>query len=271
MLKLLKYEFRKAQSTFLALLGMTAALEAYFLISLKLRRTGHVAASVSLLMLCAMAVAAFVFIRGITSYSGELKNRSSYLIFMMPNSALKIVASKFLYTFVNGLALAALYACLAAFDLGMVGVEYYDYKSLFSGIQSLLRSAGVYVDQMLYGALFIALYTFLSMLSTIAEAYFAITLSHTLFRDKKWRWMPSLALFLALAYGVSRLCGLFPSALDRLVVIDDGAYEHHFEIASDAFRQVVLPSLLPTAGVSLAVIVASMFGCAALLERKVSL
>lgn len=276
MLKLVKYEFRKSLSGGLALLGLTAALEIYYLISLNLKQENHMVISVILLALCAYAVALFVFIRGVTSYSGELKNRSSYLIFLTPNSSLKIVASKFLYTFANGLGFALLYAVLAGADV-MLAMKYFgEYERFLNGLKFMLNTYGVYVDQILYGGLFMVVYAFLSILSTIAIAYFSITIGHTLFRDKKWRWLPSLLLFVGLTWGVNALCSRFPSAFDQLVMIDiqmDGtaSAQAGIQAAADTLHDVIIPSLLPTAGVSLAVILASMFGCAALLEKKVSL
>ena len=43
------------------------------------------------------------------------------------------------------------------------------------------------------------------------------------------------------------------------------------EVTANAMVSVVIPSLLPAAGVSLATILLSLFGCAALLDKKVSL
>ncbi len=275
MLKLVKYEFCKAQSAVLALLGLTAALEIYYLISLNLEEETHLVISITLMMLCAYAVALFVFIRGVTSYSGELKNRSSYLIFLTPNSSLKIVGSKFLYTFVNGLLFAALFAALAGADLVLAMRHFGEYERFLNGLKTMLNMYGVYVDQILYGVLFVLVYTFLSILSTIAVAYFSITIGHTLFRDKKWRWLPSLLLFAGLTWGINYLCSQFPSAIDQLVMIDiqmDGAgTQAGMQAAADTLHDVIIPSLLPTAGVSLGVILASLFACSALLEKKVSL
>ena len=96
MFKLLKYEFRKARTSLLTLLGLTAGLELYFLISLYANfkdHEDHLVASVVLLMLCTYAVSIYVLIRGVTSYSSELRSRSGYLIFLTPNSAIKIVAA----------------------------------------------------------------------------------------------------------------------------------------------------------------------------------
>lgn len=269
MLKLLKYEFRKALSAFLALLGITAALEIYFLIALETRSDNHLILSTLLLAFSAFAAAIFVFVRGITSYSGELRSRASYLIFLTPNSTLKILASKYLYTFVNGLLFLCLFGYLTYLDFGLLATKYYNYASFYSGIQALLRSRGVYLDQIFGGSLFMVAFTFLKLLSTIGIAYFAITLSHTLLRDKKWRWLPALVLFILLSWGVNYVCSLFPSALDELVMIDMTGMRG--APGEESLSSILVPALLPTLGVSVAVILASLFGSASLLKRRVSL
>ena len=60
MLKLIKYEFRKSMGAFWALLGVAAAVEAYFLISLRAGKDDHVAVSMLLLFLCAFAGAGLI-------------------------------------------------------------------------------------------------------------------------------------------------------------------------------------------------------------------
>lgn len=275
MLKLIKYEFRKAQTAFLVLLGITAALEAYYLVSLHLEREEHFIISILLLMVCAYAVAIFAFVRGVNSYSSELKSRSSYLIFMTPNSTLKIMGSKFLYTFANGLFFAVLFSALACWDIVLMMKKFGEYEDFLNGLNMFLGMYGVHLDRIAYAGLFMVAYMFLSVLSVIAIAYLAITLSSTLFRDKKWRWIPTLVLFFGMTYGVSWLNGLFPSPVNELVAMGDSmAMMEEAEMvgaAADMLWDVIVPALIPAAGISLGTILVSLFGCAAMLKYKVSL
>ena len=253
MLKLVKYEFRKSLTALMTLLGLTAGLEAYFLAALFLDKENHLFIAMLLMMLCAYAVAVYVFVRGVTSYSGELKSRSAYLIFMTPNSTLKIMGSKFLYTFVNGLLFAALYGALGLLDLTLTLQKYQRYDALWGAAQNFLKAYGVHV----------------SLLAVIALAYLAITLSHTLLRDRKGRGLVALLIFFLLNWLVNWFSGLFPSALDLLVVYDGDMAQATGQVI--ATSQEVLLSMLPAALISLEVIVLSWLGCAWMLERKVSL
>ena len=65
----------------------------------------HVVIAAGLMMFASYGAAVYIFVRGVASYASELKAKSAYLIFMTPNSGLKIMGSKYLYTFVNGILL----------------------------------------------------------------------------------------------------------------------------------------------------------------------
>ena len=100
-----------------------------------------------------------------------------------------------------------------------------------------------------------------------------MTLSCTLFRDRKWRWLPSIALFLLLNWGVNALRGLFPSPVDNLIILFQAQLTGAAvpESAARSAARDLIPAMAPTALISLGAILVSLFGCAALLKKKVSL
>ena len=270
MLKLLKYEFRKALASFLTLIGITIAVEVYYLVSLKTDAQDHVVIAVAMLMVLSFATAAFVFIRGVVSYSGELRSKTSYLLFLIPKSTNQILASKYLYTFVNGLLFLVLYGALAGLDIALMKIRYGQYESMYELVRNLLSQYGVYIDSMLIGTLFVLLFGFLLLLSFIGIAYFSVTLSHTLLRDKKWRWLVAVVFFLVLSRLVMYICSLFPSMLDSLVMVDPlGTKEvTHTEMST---LQQLITYLMPSLLVNAAVVVGTLFGSASMLKYKVSL
>lgn len=277
MLKLIKYEFRKAMTTLLVLLGITAALEGYFLASLYLlaeEHPEHLAISIMLLVVSVYVVFIYMLIRGVTTYSGELKSRCSYLIFMTPNSALKIMGSKFLFTFVLAALAAVLYGALACCDILLLLTHLGAYENFVLNLTQALTEAGIHVEQILFYGVFAAIYLTLSLLSFFAIAYLAVTLSHTLFRDKKWRWIMALLFYFVLNYAVSFISGLFPAAYSFIKVYEDPALQNitaHYDIQTTLSFTDLLWYAVPQSIVSLVSIVVSMFGCAWMLEKKVSL
>lgn len=274
--KLLKYEFRKGLTGLLIMLGVTAALEGYFLYGLYINAEDgwHAAIAAMLLVFMTMAMSVFVLIRGVTSYSGELKSRSAYLVFMTPHSTRKIVASKFLYTFVLGLLMAAIYGALGLMDIGLLLHEFGELEEVLTTINDAMAQLGFHLEQYIFAAILGLLMVMLYALSFCAAAYLAVTISHTLFRDKSWRWLAALGLFWLLMQGVSAVYGLFSSPFDALVYQTAPGLANvsaAYDIKLTPELRDLLPALAPHALTSVCVILASLFGCAWMLEKKVSL
>lgn len=276
MCKLLKYEFRKALTAMLILLGGTLAAEAYFLYGIRVmeEKPEHLGISVLVLMLLALVVYIFVLVRGVVSYSGELKSRSSYLIFMTPNSTRKIVASKFLFTLILCAIFGGLFAVLGLVDIRLLLVEIGEYEAFIQALNEMLLTLGVHTDQIIVGAVFTVLLMGLSMLSFFAVAYLAITLSHTLFRDKKWRWVMALIFYMVINYAISFVNSLFPMVYTALHVLDAPGVNKiaaAYELDTTPDFSFLLVYIVPQTLISLATILGSLFGCAWMLEKKISL
>ncbi len=276
MLKLLKYELRKNRTAILIFLALTLALEGCFLYGMTQKDENGVPLVLSSMGLMMMAYAAliYVLIVGVTSYAKEMKQRSAYLIFMTPNSGLKIMGSKYLFTLTVGLMFALLYGALGVLDVALAADIFSDMQAFLKDMDALLLQWGVHMDQFILAALIIVLYGLLSILSFFAIAYFAITLSHTLFRDKKWRGIVSLVFFFVLNIAVSKITGLLPNPLDELTYQESPAaikIAEAYELQTTATIKAVLLGLIPSGCVNFATIPLSLFGCAWLLDKKVSL
>ncbi len=280
MLKLLKYELRKNRTALIILLAVTLALECYFLYGLYApeefgtEQDIHLLFAMTGLMLSAYAAVIYVLIVGVTTYTREMKDRSAYLIFMTPSSGLKIMGSKYLFTLVLGLMLAVVYAGLAVLDISLLSDRLLRAGQLLQQFDRMLLEMGIHLDQFLLAALVMAIYALLSIFSFFAVAYLAITLSHTLFRDKKWRGIVSVAIFFALNWGISQLSGLLPNPLDTLTYRESAAaikIAEAYGLQTTATLKDILLAMLPSMGLSLATILVSLFGCAWMLDKKVSL
>ena len=119
MLKLVKYELRKNRTAILVAAGDRVRRWRPISSSASPRESASdVYVAIALLtLLFALRLAFAVFILGVSSYSGELKRKSSYLIFMTPNSALAVVISKLLFTLALAILFPALALALLAVDM----------------------------------------------------------------------------------------------------------------------------------------------------------
>lgn len=276
MCKLLKYELRKNRTAICIFLALATALEIWFLYAVHHQDDGQLqlALSTSMLMLSGYAAIIYVMIVGVTSYSKELKEKSAYLIFMTPNSGLKIIGSKYLFVGVVGVLFALVYGAYTALDVALGTGAIRDLTSFMNRLSEMLLEGGVHLDQLFLALLVIALYMLLSVFSFFSLAYMAITLSHTLLRDKKWRGLAAVGFFVLMYWLVGEINGMLPNVLDTLTYQESPAaikVAEAYDIQTTASVNEVLVGMLPTAGVSLVVILLSLFGCAWMLDKKVSL
>ncbi|MBQ8953233.1 MAG: hypothetical protein IJ048_03890 [Clostridia bacterium] len=272
MLKLMKYELRKNRTLILTILGIILALEVYFLISAHLAKVNNISnsfseaaqraeinliVSMSLLGAASFGTALAVFIMGVAGYSRELNQKTSYLIFMTPESTLSVVASKLLFTLVTGVAFALLLVGLATVDFPVfsnaIGSEWRGYYNL---LDVFMTSNEMSLTGALLTIAFYVIVVFLSIISTVSVAYFAITLSATFMRGKKGHAVVSVLLFALLSWGISRLTGLF---------MPDDVYDI-LRSAADMTR-----ALAPQALVDLGVLALSIVSCAWMLKKRVDL
>ncbi len=272
MLKLIKYEFRKNRPLLLAVLGVIAALEIYFLISARsaaqynfvgemsdsaTRAEINLLVSMSLLAAASFGTAMAIFIMGVSGYSRELNQKSSYLIFMTPSSTLAIVGSKILFTLFTGVAFAALLMGLASIDFPMMmdalGSEWRGYYNL---LDWFMAENDLSLTSALLTIAFYVLLIFLSIIATVSIAFFAITLSATFMRGKKGHAVVAVLLFALLAWGNSRLSSLF---------ISDNVYEV-LNTPADMVR-ILAPQMVQDA----VVLIASLLVCAWMLKKRVDL
>ena len=254
MLKLVKYELRKNRTALLVLLAIAAALEAYFLISIAREASEDVYTAIALLTLLFACVSFAVFILGVSSYSGELKRKSSYLIFMTPNSALAVIISKLLFTLVLAVLFSALALALLAVDMPILLDVYGEWEGYYMLFEQLLLQQGVALGEIISGFLLTVAQLFLQILSYVGVAYLSITLSATILQGRKGRGLVSFLLFVGIVFVLSRISGLY--------------VRETFEMSATGFYvQALAPTLLQ----SVLVLVVSTILSAWMLKKHVSL
>jgi len=210
MLKLMKYEFRKWRVTLLALVAGLAALEIGFIAGQKLDKPQWMVICLSMIAILTFAAFVYLLIAGIASYSQELREKSGYLVFMVPVHPMGVVAAKLLFIALTALAAMALFGTAGYLDFRyLVSKLDLDANSL-EQVNMLLRfglKTDATVQQIAQAMGFGVLAVLLEVLLTMCTAYLAITLSATLLQNKKGflRGLISVALFVALSWGASWL------------------------------------------------------------------
>jgi len=255
-LKLIKYEMRKNRNLLLGMLGTIAAAELYFLLSLFFEWETHLVLSAAIMPFGCFLIALLVFILGVTSYSRELGQKSSYLIFMTPHSATAIIASKLLFTLVLGVGFAALLGGLLAMDMPLLLNYFGEWEGYAILLDMLLQDTGLSVAALLMTVLFFALVVFSEVVSILGAAYLSITLSHTLLHSRRGRGLVTLVFFLLLSWLLSYL---------GTKLIDEDLI-----LTMETTREVYA-ALFPMVALNLGALLVSLFGSGWLLKKYVTL
>ena len=254
MLKLSKYEFRKNRTFLFIIFAGLLLLEGYFIGSIILQKEEHSGMSAAFLSMYAMVCYFAVFILAIANYSKELNSRSSYLIFMTPNSSLSIIFSKMFTILMIGFVLVLAICGLGYLDIQLLINAYPKIGDFKSFINSLLEAMGISSSQLALSIAFAVVEFLISFFSTITLIYFAITLSATLLQNNRFKGFVSFALFIALSY----ITGFIT---DKLPIINDNA---------ETFSELMV-NLIPTTLFDLIIMIGCILGCSTLLDKKVSL
>lgn len=254
MFKLTKYEFRKNITSIIIVLLILFASQGYFTISFLTRNELHAAIASVILVIVGSISFIVVIAFGISAYEKELKSKSSYLIFMTPNSSLKIILSKIFYTFLFGVLLFALLFAFSYLDVRMLSslsetpVDYVELLKL------LLSSFGLDYMSIFYGIVAGIVTTIISILFVITLAYFSITLASTWLQNKKVKGFISVVIFFAIMIATEWISHKLPTI---------------YADPRTTFQAIA--SVLPSVIFELVISLGCIFGSAVLLDKKVSL
>ncbi len=254
MFKLVKYEFRKNLYSILVFMGILLGLEVYFLANYFMKNEDGVVIGATLLYLASMVCFFMVFAFGIVTYSKELSSKSSYLVFMTPNSALKIVASKYVYTFIFGTLIVLVLLGLGIMDINLMFTMFDEEVEFLELVIEWMDDMGISIAEMATELLAGVVEFLVLFFMIISMAYFAITLSATALQNKKGKGIISVLLFVGIFWLAVQIEGFIPSLNEN----------------AEGFVELLIAEL-PCLIYYLLIVFGGMFGCAKLLEKKVSL
>ena len=254
MLKLSKYEFRKNRNFLLVIGIIFALLEIYFLAGIFMKNPENSAKALAFLFICAVVCFFSVFILAISNYSKELNSKSSYLIFMTPNTSLNIIFSKMFTILIIGLVSMTIICITGYIDWKLLCQTFPNVELAADTVQSLFILSGTNSGSIILGIITYVIEFIISFFSTVTLAYFSITLSATLFQNNRFKGLLSFALFLGFTYLLGLVSSLLPQIMETQESIAD-----------------VLISAIPATILDVIVMCLCILGCSTLLDKKVSL
>lgn len=205
MLKLMKYEFKKQKFSKLVILFVAVLLEVYFLFSLFMDKMQEINKAMVFFLVLTFGALFFVCFESIFTFSNDLKQKCSYMLFLTPNSAFSVIGAKVLSSAIT-IILTGL-SFLGVFLLnGTLMLAKYD---SLNKIVDIVKSAFESIMQIDGFTINLLISTFVLMLCswllTLTLAFFAITLSTTFLANSKARGVVSFVIFLLLNIVFSKI------------------------------------------------------------------
>ncbi|NLZ81082.1 MAG: hypothetical protein GX913_04680 [Clostridiales bacterium] len=207
MLKLMKYEFRKQAFSKAVILILVGVLEIIFFYGVFADKENTIALSMSLLALFAAGAMFFIAFESILTFSNDLKQKCSYMLFLTPNTSYGIVGAKVLAAGIQVIIAAVVFFLVFALDGTVLLAKYESLADFKQFIEELLRELFklniALSDVISVVSLFVT-----SWISTITVAFFSITLSTTFLANSKFKGVLSFAIFIALTMIFNKLMNM---------------------------------------------------------------
>lgn len=250
--KLIKYEFRKQLFSKLVIGAMLLGAEVLYLAGLLLDKEDLCALGLGGIAVMGFGVMFYLSFEILTTYSKDLKTKQSYMLFLVPRNMFQVVGAKMitavLQIFVGGAVFAGVFIG-DLFILCSVKGKVQEGIDLLKDLFWAFTGTEIRMQETIYLAVMILVlwleFTLMAML--------AITLSTTLFANKKYKGVVSFVIYLGLEWILGKVAGL---------VVKTGFLEGEYLLVNTEAWAFI--------GVYMVAIIAAFFGTSLLLDKKVS-
>lgn len=254
MFKLSKYEIRKNILGLIIMFGTIVGLEIYFVISAVIESRDHTAIACVLLVIATVVAYFGVLIYGVASYSRELNQKTGYMTFMTPISSFTIIGSKLISTLAAGIFFVVLLGVFAVIDMALFENVFPESRLFTDFVEELARMAGASAGELWVNVGINIIDTLIESFAVVAIAYLSITLTATVFQNKKWKGIVSVIIFVLAMIAVVKIAEHIPSIYETTIKWTQG-----------------IVNLIPVIIYLAVVAVACIFVSGKLLDKKVSL
>jgi len=210
MLRLIKYEYRRNLTSIVVMLGAILLMQCFFLFSIFKKDVNLVAPAAALLSFAAVFCGFGMLIYSVALYSRELNAKTSYLTFMTPNRAAKILGAKLLSALILGLFFASILGAFGAWDISLLMRAFPELEVVRVLTEQMLQNvANQGIAAILNTVAAMGIEFLINFFTVVVISYLAITLSATVLQNKKFKGLVSFLIFIgimtALQWGASLL------------------------------------------------------------------
>ena len=209
MVKLLKYEMKKQQTSRMVIGSILLVCVLGFALGMLLGREKLAAVSLAVMMLATFFVVFYVGIESILVLNRDLKTKQSYMLWMIPKSIWEILGSKFLAAILQMLIVFVMYVAVGLICI-LVTLQHTGH---LSDLFKMIWQAGeLYIDglpSIIWGFAEI----FLGWTVVIMAGFVGVILSRTLLLNAKYSGFLAVVVFFAIIIAVEKIYDLICPAI----------------------------------------------------------
>ncbi len=200
MKNLMKYEFRKTLSIKLMLLGAAALAQIVFLIGLYGNLDRVLSVGSVVLTMLAFGGIMVIGLASVVILHRDMNTKQSYMLFMTPNSCMKILGAKVLENGLSILLAGAFFFALGALDVTLLAAHQGQLEKLWELFTEFLHQMDNRITLDLPTMLSLTANLLSSWISTVSCAYLGVVIATALLTGRRWSGFVSFLIIVALLW-----------------------------------------------------------------------
>lgn len=199
MLKLMKYEFRKQAFSKMVILLLVGLIQLLFFVGVVTDKNDVIGTSMGILAVFTFGALFFMAFEAIITFSNDLKQKCSYMLFLTPHTSYSIVGAKVLAAAIQIILAGIAFFLVYSLDIAVLVGKYNQLEVLKEMINQFLTEV-FSLNIQLQDIIGVVSVIITAWISVITVAFFSITLSTTFLANFKLKGVVSFLIFIAINY-----------------------------------------------------------------------
>ncbi len=195
--KLIKYELKKQMLSKIVVGVLAAISQVIFFVGLLIDNPDWSASGVGILFILGFAAMFYFSFETIVTYSNDLKTKQSYMLFLIPRNMYQVVGAKMITTFLQILLVGAAFVAIFVGDVFAICAKKGEIKEMIEMLKMMFEQiAGIHLNTI--EIIYIVSAVLVVWIEFILMCMLAITLSTTLFANKRYKGVISFGIYVVL-------------------------------------------------------------------------
>lgn len=199
MLKLMKYEFRKQAFSKMVILLLVGLIQLFFFFGIVTDNNNVIGTSMGILAVFTFGALFFMAFEAIITFSNDLKQKCSYMLFLTPHTSYSIVGAKVLAAAIQIILAGIAFFLVYFLDIAVLVGKFNQLELLKEMINQFLQEV-FSLNIQLQDIIGVVAVIITAWISVITVAFFSITLSTTFLANFKLKGLVSFLIFIAINY-----------------------------------------------------------------------